>query len=104
VKEESASLNSEDVFILVTPATVFLWKGTYTTTPHCSALTLLSFKLACLPTCMLLSSISSPLLPVQAPYLTPLPLSAGTGSLESEAVVGDNLAKILAADYNNASE
>lgn len=100
MKEESASLNSEDVFILVTPLTVIVWKGAH---PPTHALCLLA-----VPVILFLFYCRSSAPTVQTPdrdSFSPSPhLSTGTGSLPSEAVVGDNLARILSADYNNIGE
>ena len=82
--EVAGKLNSEDVFVLATPATVFLWKGEERR---------IYFKGISLNVSVTVSYST-----FDNSFLS------GTGSLPNEASVGLKIANILAGDFNGKGE
>ena len=83
--EVAGKLNSEDVFVLATPATVFLWKGE-------------ERRIYILKEISLNVSVTVSHSTFDNSFLS------GTGSLPSEASVGLKIANILAGDFNGKGE
>ena len=83
--EVAGKLNSEDVFVLATPATVFLWKGE-------------ERRIYILREISLYVSVTVSYSTFDNSFLS------GTGSLPNEASVGLKIANILAGDFNGKGE